>query len=312
MPDLAERTDEADQSPDFIRGGFVRFGLTKAPALIGSCLLAIVALWPTVAASQQAPAQDQDANTGNDLFRPPPNLFQMMDSYKTAPGSGSEPGSTREVTTDTLNLRYDHSIDLAPLWILALRSDLPLLAKNSITSGNPDGDYLYGVGDADIQAVLVHNLDSRWTVGFGARLILPTGDDAALGSGKWQIMPAAGVRYALPEINSSSYLEPVVRYDVSFAGDPTKKNISNLQLAPTFNLGLPDRWFITFYPSPDIRINFGDPITGQTGRLFLPFDARVGRKLSDDTALSLEVGVPIIKDYPVYDLKTEVRLNVTF
>jgi Putative MetA-pathway of phenol degradation len=280
--------------------------------LIGGCLFAVAALWPTIAASQQAPAQDQNANTGNDLFRPPPNLFQMMYEYKTAPGSGSTPGSTREVTTDTLNLRYDHALDLAPMWILALRSDLPLLAKNSITSGNPNGDYLYGVGDADIQAVLIHNLDARWTVGFGARLIAPTGDDAALGSGKWQIMPAAGVRYALPEINSSSYLEPVVRYDVSFAGDPTKKNISNLQFAPTFNLGLPDRWFITFYPSADIRINFGDPITGQTGRLFLPFDARIGRKLSDEAALSLEVGVPIIRDYPVYDLKTEVRLNVTF
>jgi hypothetical protein len=295
------------------RGGFIQLGLLISPALIGRWLLAVAMTWPTLAASQEAPAQDRNANTGNDLFVPPANLFQMMYEYKTAPGSGSTPGSIREVTTDTLNLRYDHSLDLAPFWILALRSDLPLLAKNSITSGNPDGDYLRGIGDADVQAVLIHNLDSRWTVGFGARLIAPTGDDATtLGSGKWQIMPAAGVRYALPELNSSSYLEPVVRYDVSFAGDPTKKNISNLQFAPTFNLGLPDRWFITFYPSADIRINFGDPVTGQTGRLFLPFDARIGRKLSDDAALSLEVGVPIIKDYPVYDLKTEVRLNVTF
>ena len=282
-----------------------------ARVLIGGCLLAVVTLWPTVAASQEASSQDQNANTGNDLFRPPPNLFQMMSQYKTAPGSGSTPGSTREVTTDTLNLRFDHSLDLASQWILALRTDLPLLAKNPITSDNPNGDYVQGVGDADVQAILLHNLDQRWTIGFGARLTAPTGDDM-LGSGKWQIMPAAGVRYALPEINSSSYLEPVVRYNVSFAGDPTKKNISNLQFAPTFNLGLPYRWFITCYPSADIRINYGDPITGQTGRLFLPFDVRIGRKLSDNAALSLEVGVPIIRDYPVYDFKTELRLNVTY
>jgi hypothetical protein len=281
-----------------------------ARALIGGCLLVIPALWPDHALAQGAPA-DQGANDGNDLFRPPPNLFQMMDQYKTAPGSGSAPGSTRDVTTETLNLRMDHSLDLAPSWILALRTDLPLLAKNPITSDNPDGDYLTGVGDADVQAVILRNLDQRWTIGFGARLITPTGGDT-FGAGKWQIMPAAGVRYALWEINSSSYLEPVVRYDVSFAGDPTRKNISNLQFAPTFNLGLPDRWFLTFYPSPDIRFNFGDPITGQTGRLFLPFDIRIGRKLSDNVALSLEVGVPIIKDYPVYDFKTELRLNVTY
>ena len=282
-----------------------------ARALIGGGLLAVLALWSDSAAAQGASSQDQNANTGNDLFRPPANLFQMMYDYKTAPGSGSAPGSTRDVTTETLNLRMDHSLDLAPQWILALRADLPLLAKNPLSSSNPDGDYLSGIGDADIQAVIVHNLDQRWTVGFGARLIAPTGDDT-FGAGKWQIMPAAGVRYALWEINSSSYFEPVVRYDVSFAGDPTRKNISNLQFAPTFNLGLPDHWFITFYPSPDIRINYGDPIIGQTGRLFLPFDARIGRQLANNVALSFELGVPIIKDYPVYNLKTQVRLNVTY
>ncbi len=273
---------------------------------------AVLALPPGVALAQNATAvQDQNTNTGNDLFRPPANLFQMMYQYRTAPGSDRLSGSTVDVTTETLNLRMDHSLDLAPLWILALRGDLPLLAKTPALPGNPDGDYFTGVGDADVQAIIVHNLDQRWTVGFGARLIAPTGDEA-LGSGKWQIMPAAGVRYALWEINSSSYFEPVVRYAVSFAGDPTRKNISNLQLAPTFNVGLPDRWFITFYPSADIRINYGDPITGQTGRLFLPFDARIGRKLADNVALSFELGVPIIKDYPVYNVKTQVRLNVTY
>jgi hypothetical protein len=73
---------------------------------------------------------------------------------------------------------------------------------------------------------------------------------------------------------------------VSFAGDPSKRNISNLQLAPLLNIGLPERWFVSLYPSSDIRINFGDPVTGQTGRLFLPFDARVGRNLADHVARS--------------------------
>jgi len=103
-----------------------------------------------------------------------------------------------------------------------------------------------------------------------------------------------------------------VRYDASFAGDPSRRNISNLQFAPTFNLALPDRWFMTFYPSAGIRINYGDPVTGQTGRLFLPFDVRMGRKLTENLVMSLEVGVPIIKDYPVYNFKTEVRLNLTY
>ena len=195
--------------------------------------------------------------------------------------------------------------------LLVLRSDLRVVAKDPITSSNPGGDYLYGLGDTDIQAVFAYNFDSRWAAGFGSGLIAPTGGDI-LGSGKWQIMPIAGFRYGLSEISSGSYFEPYARYDASFAGNSTKRNISNLQLAPLFTLGLPETWFISFYPSADIRVNFGDPVTGQTGRLFLPFDARVGRKLNDHTALSFEVGVPIIKDYPVYNFKAEVKLNVTF
>ena len=114
--------------------------------------------------------------------------------------------------------------------------------------------------------------------------------------------------------DGSLLFTPAGHYKTShaLAGDPTKKNISNLQFAPMLNIGLPDKWSVTFFPSPDIRVNYGDPITGQTGRWFIPFDIRIGKKLSDTIALSLEVGVPIVKDYPVYDFKTQARLNVNW
>lgn len=277
--------------------------LVAAQIVVGVSF-AFLTLRPTIAASQEANAPDQGQNTGQDFFKPAQNLFQLTYGYRTA-------GSVATVTTDTINLRLDHKIDLSQQWMLALRSDLPLVAKNPITSSNPDGNYLYGVGDADTQAVFIDNLDERWKTGFGARLIAPTGGDT-LGSGKWQIMPITGFRYALSEINSDSYIEPFARYDVSFAGNPAKRNISNLQLAPMFTIGLPETWFVTFYPNADIRVNFGDPVTGQTGRLFLPFYARVGRDLTDHIAVSFEVGVPIIKDYPVYNFKAEIKLNATF
>ena len=297
------------------RAAFILRGINPIPAVarlvVGGAFLLSVTLRPTIATSQEANAQDQSPTTSQDVFKPPQNLFQLRYEYRTAPGSGSTPGSIATVTTDQIRLRLDHRIDLSQQSLLVLRSDLRVVAKDPITSGNPNGDYLYGLGDTDIQAVYAYNFNSRWAAGFGSRLIAPTGGDT-LGSGKWQIMPIAGFRYGLSEISSGSYFEPYARYDVSFAGDPTKRNISNLQLAPLFTLGLPETWFISFYPSADIRVNFGDPVTGQTGRLFLPFDARVGRKLNDHTALSFEVGVPIIKDYPVYNFKAEVRLNVTF
>ena len=122
--------------------------LAAAARLVLGVFPALVTLCPTIAASQEANARDQVLNTGQDFFKPPQNLFQLMYGYRTAPGSGSTPGSVA-TTTDTVKLRLDHRIDLPQQSMLALRSDLPLVAKNPITSSNPDGDYLYGVGDAD-------------------------------------------------------------------------------------------------------------------------------------------------------------------
>jgi hypothetical protein len=286
--------------------------------LIGLALILLAAscslgLRPAVAASQETggskiqtsqDAKEQSDNNGQDFTRPQ-NLFQLRNTYETAPGT------TRQVTHDTLTLRADRWFNLCPQWQLALRMDLPFVAKNAINSENPDGDFIYGFGDAYTQAALIRTFDPRWAAAIGMRLITPTGQEN-LTSDKWRLMPQAAVRSMLPEIAPGSYFTALARYDQSIAGDAAAKTISNLQFAPTLNVSLPDEWFITFYPNPDIRVNFGDPVTGQTGRLFLPFDAMIGRKLTKNLTTSLEVGVPIVKDYPVYNFKTEARLNYSY
>lgn len=292
-----------------------RFGLRLfivGPLAIGSLMPSQAAAAPQESpAAQQGDIQSAEVDNNGEDFTRPQSLFQLRYLYQTAPGSGSEPGTTRQVTTETLYLREDHRFDFAPQWTLALRGDLPMVTKNPITSNNPSGDDQFGVGDVDFQAAVVHAFDARWAAGIGARLVAPTGGDE-FGTGRWQILSGFAVRSMLPEISAGSYFVPQVRYDVSFAGDPSTKNISNLQFAPTLNIGLPDHWFVTFYPSTDIRVNYGDPITGQTGPLFLPFDVLIGRTVFTDVVMSLEISVPIIKDYPVYDFKTVMRLNASF
>jgi hypothetical protein len=291
-----------------------------AARVLGFSLAAAASFQPTRVSSQEAPSAaafseqdgsntDQGAGPEGDVLNRQ-RLLQLMYQVKTAPGTNLD-GNPVTTTTDTWKLRADETFSLGKQWSLALRGDLPFLAKDKYTDSNPNGDFLYGLGDVDVQAALIDNIDVRWKAGAGARLIAPTGE-SALSSGLWRIMPIVGVRYGLPEISSGSYFEPLARYDVSFAGDPTKKFISNLQLAPILNLSLPNRWFVTLYPNPEIRWNFGAPVTGQTGRLFLPFDTRIGKKFSDSINVSLEVSVPIIKDYPVYDFMTALRLNMTF
>lgn len=262
---------------------------------------------PSATASGDGASVD---NNGQDFTRPE-NLFQIRNLYQTAPGRGSAPGTFRTVTSTITVLRADGKINLAPQWTLALRGDLPFVVRNPLTADNPLGQYIGGLGDADVQAALIRNFDSRWAAGAGLRLLAPTGAEDVT-SGKWQALPVAGARYSLPELSDGSYAEALVRYDVSFAGDPSRRNISNLRLAPTLNINLPDRWFVTLYPNTEIRINYGDPIRGQTGRLFLPIDFMVGRSVTKTVTLSLEVSVPVIKDYPVYNFRTVTRINMNF
>jgi hypothetical protein len=285
-----------------------------------ACAIAALTALPSSVAAQQAHAADdggapqsadQDQGSGpiSDVLSPT-NVFQLYYGVETKPGRGPD-GTIRTVTTDTFKLRDDTSVPLSSDWELALRGDLPFLGKDPLNSSNPSGDFVYGLGDADAQAALVNNINERWKASFGARLIMPI-LDSNLASGKWQIMPIASAGYALPEISPGSYFEALARYDQSFAGNPRRKAISNLQFAPMVNFSLPDHWFFTLYPDPDIRWNFGPAVTGQTGRLFLPFLGRIGCQFTKTLNVSLEVGVPIIKQYPVYDFTTQLTVDIRF
>jgi hypothetical protein len=249
--------------------------------------------------TKQSDSGQQDPDYNGEDFTRPLNSFETRFLCDTS--SGTDRGS--------LLLRINSKIELYDGWRVGLLGQLPVVDKTTSTPTGPDEDF--GIGDAAFQGALLRDIDWRWAFGFGARLVAPTAADS-LGSGKWQIMPGFGVRYSFLEIGPDTYFVPVVRYATSFAGDPSRRNISEPQIAPTLNIGLPDRWFVTFYPSNDIRINFGDPISGQTGRLFLPLDIAAGRKVTDTLAVSLEVGVPIVNDYPVYKFKTELRFIKQF
>ena len=69
---------------------------------------------------------------------------------------------------------------------------------------------------------------------------------------------------------------------------------------------------MNLYPSSDIRYNFAAKRPGDSGRWFLPFNFMVGKLLTRSIVASLEMGIPIVKDYEVYDVKTEARVGFCF
>jgi hypothetical protein len=259
---------------------------------------------PDAANNQDMADQADTANNGTDLTRP-------QNSFETRLNDRTSSSPTSQTKRDTLILRLNSKVTFDDGWKLATLAQIPLVAESTVTFDPSGSDHGFGLGGAVFQAILAHAIDERWAFGVGARFVARSASDD-VGNGKWQIMPGFGVRYSILEWRTDSYFVPAVRYAMSFAGDPSARRISEPQFAPTLNIDLPGRWFLTFYPSYDIRINFGAPKAGQTGRLFLTFDALVGVKLTDNLQISLEVGVPIIKEYPVYNFKTETRVRVSF
>jgi hypothetical protein len=85
-----------------------------------------------------------------------------------------------------------------------------------------------------------------------------------------QVTGLGVVRAMLPEISPGSYLAPQIRYGIDFEGNDDGRLLRQLRIAPTLNINLPRNLFFTLYPSPDIRLNYGTPVWGQTCRLFLP------------------------------------------
>jgi hypothetical protein len=253
-------------------------------------------------ATEQVGESELDYN-GEDFTRPESKIIMRFE--------GRTSGATTKTERETLFLQGEVAYYLKSEWRLDGLIQLPVVSK-SVTGVGPIGStHEFGLGDTEVQVVLARPISERWGSGFGVRLITPSAQ-GRIGNGKWQMLPGFGLRYSFLEHGPNTYFVPKLRYALSVGGDQATRNISELQIAPTLSIGLPNRWFVLLYPSFDIRINFGDPILGQVGRLFLPIDVAVGRRLSDNFVMTLEVGKPVIKDFPVYVLKAELKILSTF
>ena len=284
------------------------------PALIGA---ASAVLAPVAAVADDAatpPPVDPEAaihgsfNNGEDITRPR-TLFQVRERYQRLPDAkGLDPEKW------TTTLRADLWTGLGNGWKLYGRVDEPLVYSNDVTSSfNPNGHSRFGQGDLLTEiAIIAPPPMPRLGYGLGVRAVWPTAGLNEAGDGKYQIGPVIGVRYSLPEISPGSFFLPQVIYLNSVASRDENQGraaINQLNIQPKFNVSLPDDWFLTAYASENIQINFGDD-----GKLFLPFDLMVGKKLFDRFVASLEYSRQIVHntDFEPYQWQLEGRIGYYF
>jgi len=248
------------------------------------------------ATSPEAPS-DEEINNGEDLTRPPARYdvrYQFQDKGN-------------DVSQNTLILRRDQPIPLTDDWKMSTRFDLPLVENDRTSRDNPDGLNRFGTGDVLFQAALIDTVTNNFAVATGSRVLFPTATKDQFGAGKYQLLPIIGAREKVPWLSAGSFAELVTRYDFDVGGYGGRSHISQVQFSPTLNIGLPNRWFVTLFPSQDFVVNLiGGP------KWFIPADFSIGRSLTKDTVVSLEASVPIVKQYLLYDFKLEARLSFSF
>jgi hypothetical protein len=277
--------------------------LARIASLAGALSLAS----PALAASD---LPDGANRTGDDPTQPLGKI-ELLNRYTDAPGPGVLKGTTKSLETNTSFARIEAPLRLSPLWELNFRTEIPVVWTNSVTPGNPTGATIFGLGNVLTQGWIVHNFDQRWAVALGGQLIAPSSTNG-VATDAWEWVTGFVVRAMLPEISEGSYFAPQVRYGIDFAGNDDGKMLRQLRIAPTLNINLPHRLLFTLYPSPDIRWNYGTPVRNQTGRLFLPLNFMAGWKPTEHTVISAEFGIPIIRDFPVYTFKVQLRVGYLF
>jgi hypothetical protein len=235
----------------------------------------------------------------------------LLDRFTTTPGPGAAEGTSKQVGTNTPFARIEAPFRITPQWELALRVEVPFVSTNPVTPENPSGQVISGFGNVLTQGWLVYEINPRWAIAAGAQAIAPTSTNG-VASDAWEEVTGGVVRVMLPEVSEGSYFAPQVRYGVDFGGNDEGPMLRQLRLMPTLNINLPHNLFLTLFPSPDIRWNYGTPVYGQTGRFFLPLNFMIGWKPTPHTIISAEFGIPIIKDFPAYTFKTQLRVGYLF
>src|SRR5215470_13147684 len=150
-----------------------------------------------------------------------------------------EVGANRD-TEYVFNVQSNIPISLPGEWRLITRTIVPLVNE----PGAPGERYTFGIGD--IQPTLFLSPPSAETFiwGIGPVLQFPSASATSLGSGKWEIGPAAAaiLNWGPWQVGAQ------VNNRWSFAGDRSRPSVNEFFIQPLVNYTLPEAWYLTWGP----------------------------------------------------------------
>lgn len=232
---------------------------------------------------------------------------------------------TRPITRLDLRFKYQEESKLCHNEVFTLRNDIVFTLRNdwSFTT-RVDLPYTWvqckecrcnqiivspqiktkGLADVLVQGLLITPTYEKWTYAVGLRVVFPTATNDDLGSGKYQLLPTAGIKYDLKDWMKGAWCALLVRQDFGVGGDKCRDSIHQTYIQPYFNIDLPRDWFLT--SSPEMRYNWN------TNNWFIPFDILIGNLINNKIVITLEYKNAIVYDFPLYKQEVEFRVGYFF
>ena len=193
-------------------------------------------------------------------------------------------------------------------WRFTGRLDVPLIYTDKEGNGNPNGDWTFHGGDSLTEFyVTTPPAATNLTLGASLRLVWPTGGQPPFGEEQYQWAPSLSLNYRRPDLGYGMTFHPLVRYFMSYHADSADTaKVRKLDLYPTVTFALSDRWFITLYPENPIEYN------QLTRQWFVPFEAMVGKAISERLQVGLGGAVKLGGSYPQYQYLLEAQVELRF
>lgn len=177
-----------------------------------------------------------------------------------------------------MNVQPVIPINLYKEWNLITRTILPTIKQPDLRTTSDD---TWGVGNTSISAFLSPAKPGSIIWGAGPALLLPTGTDDVLSSGKW----SAGASVVVLTTQGAWVFGILIQNVWSFAGSNDPPVVNQLLVQYFINYNLPGGWYLT--SSPNIIANWeassGNkwtvPVGGGFGKVFtiggLPFNSNL-------------------------------------
>jgi hypothetical protein len=175
-----------------------------------------------------APAADSEASSETELAKKLSNPVASLISVPLQSNVDSGFGPLGEGQKFTLNVQPVIPFRLSENWTLISRTIVPIVSQENFLPGSGSQ---FGLSDTLQSLFLSPSAPGKLIWGVGPALLIPTGTDTLLGTGKWSAGPTAVV---LTQANGWT-VGALANQLWSFAGDASRSEYNKLYVQPFLN-----------------------------------------------------------------------------